>query len=283
MGSSAMTCDKCGGRNSPDATYCRHCFNRVDSGANRVARKKIKPALESSTFASASDTMQCPRCQHANEPASSYCYLCGLPLDEELTLGSASKKIETEPRSSTFASASDTMQCPRCQHANEPASSYCYHCGLPLDEEIISGSKADIKPVPEGEPAGFWIRAGAHTIDSVLVLPLPSRLVYSLFDGIFYSAELYEFDYVVTATVAILYASVLVSLGNTTIGKRVFKLYIVRVDGRRCGFWRAFSRESGKILSILSLGIVSLMIAFRTDKRGLHDLIAGTVVIKKLS
>ena len=42
---------------------------------------------------------------------------------------------------------------------------------------------------------------------------------------------------------------------------------------------QAITRSLAYIPSILSFGIGFLMIAFRKDKRGLHDLIAGTAVI----
>jgi uncharacterized RDD family membrane protein YckC len=42
---------------------------------------------------------------------------------------------------------------------------------------------------------------------------------------------------------------------------------------------QAITRSIGYIVSTLTLLIGFLMVAFRKDKRGLHDLLAGTVVV----
>ena len=55
---------------------------------------------------------------------------------------------------------------------------------------------------------------------------------------------------------------------------------IVRSDGRRVGIGRALGRELATVLSLILLLAGYLMVAFRNDKRALHDLIADTVVIR---
>jgi uncharacterized RDD family membrane protein YckC len=56
---------------------------------------------------------------------------------------------------------------------------------------------------------------------------------------------------------------------------------IVNVDGSKIGYLTAFLRVLASILSVLTLGIGYLMVAFREDKRALHDLLVGTRVIYK--
>ena len=60
----------------------------------------------------------------------------------------------------------------------------------------------------------------------------------------------------------------------------VFGLKVLTEDGEPIGLDKAVLRYIGLWINILTLGIGYLMIAFRKDKRGLHDLIAGTVVEK---
>ena len=67
----------------------------------------------------------------------------------------------------------------------------------------------------------------------------------------------------------------------TTIGKRAVGLYVLRPDGSKLGPGRAFARYWAPILSALILFIGFLMVAFREDKRALHDLICDTVVVKR--
>ncbi len=55
---------------------------------------------------------------------------------------------------------------------------------------------------------------------------------------------------------------------------------ITTVDGEPIDFGRALLRYIGYLASGLTLGIGFLIIAFNREKRGLHDYIAGTVVVK---
>ncbi len=81
--------------------------------------------------------------------------------------------------------------------------------------------------------------------------------------------------------VSALYVIIGWSVWSTTIGKRIFGLYVLRPDGSKLTFGRAFARWLATSLSLILLGIGFLMIAFRRDKRGLHDLICDTVVVKR--
>ena len=60
-------------------------------------------------------------------------------------------------------------------------------------------------------------------------------------------------------------------------GKRVLGLYVLRPDGSRTRLGRKFCRF---LVSGFTSYIDFLMIAFRKDRRGLHDLICDTVVIR---
>ncbi len=77
----------------------------------------------------------------------------------------------------------------------------------------------------------------------------------------------------------ILYFPVSVAAWSTTLGKRLFGLYVVRNDGSRIGLCRAFFRSLCYNISGIVFGVGFLMIAFSDDKRGLHDLICDTKVV----
>ena len=66
---------------------------------------------------------------------------------------------------------------------------------------------------------------------------------------------------------------------STTVGKRIFNLYVVRTDGSKIGFWRALARCLCYHISGFPLAAGFLLIAFRKDKRGLHDLMCDTMVV----
>ena len=68
-----------------------------------------------------------------------------------------------------------------------------------------------------------------------------------------------------------------------TPGKKILGLQVTDLNGQQIGFGRANGRYWGKIVSALILMIGFIMIAFTDKKQGLHDIMAGTLVIKKPS
>jgi uncharacterized RDD family membrane protein YckC len=58
------------------------------------------------------------------------------------------------------------------------------------------------------------------------------------------------------------------------------RIKVVKPDGSRVSYWRAFGRGLAYYLNQFTLGFSFLIIAFTSKKRGLHDYIADTVVIK---
>ena len=84
-----------------------------------------------------------------------------------------------------------------------------------------------------------------------------------------------------TILLGVLYVTVGVAVWSTTGGKRVLGLYVLRPDGSKVGVGRAFARYFAHTLSAMVLFTGHLLIAIRKDKRGLHDLICDTVVVKR--
>ena len=250
--------------------------------------------------------MQCPQCNVDVPPGSSFCVHCGRRSQNACpncgTLYAADNKYcrtcgtqLTEPLgAATTATPAPIVQvtCPRCHGVNEPGASFCYSCGLPFDEEKRP-RPATVFPV--GRPAGFWIRVVAFLIDGGVLL-LVLFVVGALWPGAnaldiqeplpeASSAELTELDLTWTAldTVALImsvaYYTLSIAIWSTTVGKRLVGIYVFRPDGSRVGVARAFCRYLAGQLSFLLFFIGYLMVAFRRDKRGLHDLICDTVVV----
>lgn len=68
-----------------------------------------------------------------------------------------------------------------------------------------------------------------------------------------------------------------------TIGKKLLGLRVTDMDGNRISFARANGRYWSKIISAIILCIGFIMIAFTEKKQGLHDMIAKTLVLKKVA
>ena len=262
-----IPCPICHLETVADAAFCNHCGERL-------------PA-------------RCRGCGALNPPGSGFCYACGSPIAAP-TVGAP--RFSPPPPSAPVA-------CPRCSKTSEPGSAYCYSCGLPLDEpppradaapsssyaprcdasrerrgDVGYYERASVK-----EPGGFWVRLVAYWIDFLVSLAIALAVL------IIAAAAGYDFGndegdalmWIVWGSSLILYRAIGWSLWSTTVGKRIFNLYVVRTDGSKIGFWLALARCLCYLISELLLMAGYLMIAFRKDKRGLHDLMCGTMVVRR--
>lgn len=69
------------------------------------------------------------------------------------------------------------------------------------------------------------------------------------------------------------------TLAGETPGMRVMGVRVVRRDGRRVNLWVAIKRLFGYFVCFFTLGLGFLWVLLDDQRQGLHDMIAGTVVI----
>src|SRR5215471_8378577 len=155
------------------------------------------------------------------------------------------------------------VTCERCGWQGENAR-YCSRCGADLASSsavaprvfppppITPASPAPVfTPVATAlRPAGFWIRFVAVMIDGV-VLIIAQGLLFSV--------------------------GWMLSGGSTNNGLAV-QIKVVSMDGGPLSFGQAVGRYFATFLSALILCIGFIMAGIRSDKRALHDLLAGTRV-----
>ncbi len=154
-----------------------------------------------------------------------------------------------------------------------------------------SGSAAPPPPIWDARPVGpehvayggFWIRVVAYIIDGIL-LTIVCGIVDRLLGINILATDWDHYDplaNVISLVIGWLYFALLESSERgATVGKMVMGLRVVTSDGRRLSFMNATGRYFAKILSAIILCIGFIMVAFTDKKRGLHDIIAGTLVIK---
>lgn len=144
--------------------------------------------------------------------------------------------------------------------------------------------------VPYG---GFWWRVLAYMIDGFVMnmaLSLWSTLIGT---GMMLPVPGLEIGQEGVSETLVAVSAVLGIVGNwlyfalmessklqATLGKLAVGLIVTDAQGGRIGFLRATGRYFAKILSGVLLCIGFLMVAFTQRKRGLHDLMAGTLVYK---
>jgi uncharacterized RDD family membrane protein YckC len=118
--------------------------------------------------------------------------------------------------------------------------------------------------------AGFWIRFLAYIIDGVILLGI--NLILLLVAAATGS-------WLGTVIGVIYYIGFWAWQGQTP-GKMVVGIKVIQVDGSPIGFGRAVLRYIGYWVSAIIILIGFIMIGFDDRKQGLHDKIAGTLVVK---
>jgi len=185
------------------------------------------------------------------------------------------------------------VTCGRCGWQGDEAR-YCARCGAELGGSPAAAPASfpppQRRPPAPGpapvsaatQPAGFWIRFVAVLIDGVVLI---------LAQGILFAAGLIVWGGGMDAGMAVkgvtsLFSSI-IGAGYSivfhwrwgqTLGKMALQIRVVSMDGGPLSFGQSVGRYFATFLSALILGIGFLMAGARSDKRALHDLLAGTRV-----
>ena len=132
----------------------------------------------------------------------------------------------------------------------------------------------------------FPLRCGAFLIDYIVLVSLV--VLGTLFARMLGGGARAAGNSAETAAIALAVVVALFNLGllpgltGLTLGKWATGLRIQRVDSGNPGIGRALLRHFvGYPLSLITLGIGFLMAGFTVHGRGLHDMIAGTVVVRE--
>ncbi|HNP75640.1 MAG: RDD family protein [Cyclobacteriaceae bacterium] len=88
--------------------------------------------------------------------------------------------------------------------------------------------------------------------------------------------------WLVSLTIQVLYYSFMESSNmQATIGKMALGIIVTDMNGAKLTLSKAFVRNISRILSNLTMLIGYIIAAFTEKKQALHDIIAGTLVVKK--
>ncbi len=107
---------------------------------------------------------------------------------------------------------------------------------------------------------------GALAIDCVLVAILLD-LLHASSDGLFL---------IVLAS----YGAIMWKVRGSTVGGLICNLEVVRSDGQPMDWGTALVRALGSFVSLVVVGLGFVWIAIDHEKRGWHDKIAGTIVVR---
>jgi uncharacterized RDD family membrane protein YckC len=194
-------------------------------------------------------------------------------------------------------------------------TTYCAECGRPtVPEELarfgdlmicpacknnyVQKLREGAAPVTAKAYAGFWIRLVGWLIDAIIVGVVNSVVQLLAVGSMFATftppqpgaavdigamgAMMGRLGLASLIGMAInaCYEGFFVAKLGATPGKMVIGVKVIRPDGSPVSLGRAFGRYFAKILSFLILAIGYIMIGFDAEKRGLHDMICDTRVVK---
>ena len=161
----------------------------------------------------------------------------------------------------------------------------CCDSAAPIDN-------GQIVAAPDGRKAGFWIRLAAWLIDVACLFPVTIALTFAALTTIYFGGQLggeindqvialggYTSAVIVSLS-GVVYFTLFVGSCGQTPGKMLCRLKVIRVNGQEITYGRALLRSQTWMLSLLPVGLGFLMIACTRQKRALHDILAGTSVIR---
>jgi uncharacterized RDD family membrane protein YckC len=120
--------------------------------------------------------------------------------------------------------------------------------------------------------SGFWRRFAAALIDGIL-LGIVGSILGRILDPAISLPVTIVIDWVY-------FAGLESSSGQATLGKRALGIIVTDLAGQRISFLRATGRYFAKFISAVIFLIGYLMQPFTAKKQALHDIIAGTLVLR---
>lgn len=136
--------------------------------------------------------------------------------------------------------------------------------------------------------AGFWKRLAAAIIDGIITMIGGITIGFAYLVVIAISgvdedpaALFYMWKLLVIILGWIYFAAMESSPKQGTLGKMALGIKVADIEGNKICIGRASGRHFGKIISTLILLIGFIMVAFTQKKQGLHDMMAGCLVVNK--
>lgn len=187
-------------------------------------------------------------------------------------------------------------ECPACRggHQTVAAPWVCSGCGARNPNDVkacreCGAARVSKRSVADARLATFSRRLIAQLIDGVVVLLVVGATVltglaispeWGLGGQSFLGLTVNQFVLVSGVTVGVLYHTSFVALGGATIGKLVLSMAVVRTTGEPVGWWEALVRAVALFASLITLGLIFLLIVRDRTNQGLHDKLADTMVVR---
>lgn len=138
------------------------------------------------------------------------------------------------------------------------------------------------KEVPMIRYAGFWMRFWAYLLDIIVIGSISNLLVepiFMVFNWSLHETNMFAPIAIVNAVIFYAYFVLMTKLLGQTLGKMVFGLRVIDLEGKKLAWSTVLFREwVGRFIST-TIWITYAIVGFTPKKQGLHDLFADTTVI----
>ena len=216
--------------------------------------------------------MFCSKCGNALAAGSTFCQNCGTPVASPVA------PVAGVPANPAFAA--------------------------PFTPPVAApGAPGTVSPhwLPAPTYAGFWLRFVAVILDGLILGVVTSALSFPIIgltglgaairgihpgrepDPAFIAAILAAVPLLIAVGVLtkwLYYAYCESSEWQATPGKKVLNLRVTDLNGQRISFGRASGRFFAKYISALTMLIGYILAGFTERRQALHDMIAGTLVLR---
>lgn len=131
--------------------------------------------------------------------------------------------------------------------------------------------------------AGFFRRVFAYLVDAALLIVVGAAVAIIGLYLYGYGLPAIANASLVSGAIGWAYFALLESSpAQGSVGKITFDIFVADIHGDPIGFWRASARYWLKSLSSLLLMLGWIMPAFTPRKQALHDMLAGTLVLRRV-
>jgi|GEM_PF-1317631 len=154
--------------------------------------------------------------------------------------------------------------------------------GAEFEEQAVHALEEEPEILDDRAP--LFLRFAATIVDLFVlaIANIPFVAVIELASGNFSDRRIQITLSVIAAVLILLYAIFTVAIGGRTLGMAVFRLRIVNAEtGRGPSFKQSLLRAFGYMIAIVPAMIGILWIAFDRERRGWHDHLSGTIVVRE--
>ncbi|MBM7600283.1 putative RDD family membrane protein YckC [Virgibacillus halotolerans] len=153
------------------------------------------------------------------------------------------------------------------------------------EEQTVYTTSENTPPIGETRYAGFWMRFWAYLADLIVIFSISGILLIPfqfINDGKAIDIGFWTVTGIIGAVVYYVYFLLMTKYFSQTLGKMIFGIKVIRGDHQPLKWGDLLFREViGRFIQrvFFITMFLYLVVAFNTDKQGIHDMIGNTKVV----